>query len=340
VHSSGSMLSREFIHGAMVWVIGVAPHALYGATTDDIFPPSMGWQIISGTEPAPTVHPQHKQQLLLLEQEHDLQSQQLHRQEDENAAAVPIQSAFRGRTARNSMAGHRAHQAKQKKAQLFVHAAGNNAVNGAYTQQAQERNGSPVYVHDCGSMLSRERIHGAMFWIIGLAPQALYGVDSEELSPPATGWKVISGAEPAPTLQDEDRSFCYLNIGDISTDTTDRQIEAAPPSLKSGADPNIDLQRQNLAAVPIQSAFRGRTARAAAAQNGVKGKAEAQENEEAVAAAAATGKDTQTAEVAADEDHAEITTVKPVRSLVSFVLFRLYSQCLTWFFLPDFFQGG
>lgn len=90
---------------------------------------------------------------------------------------------------------------------FIVAYAGIEDANGPYTPTGKVRYGAPIYENDRKCILSREphtnsatrqTSHG---WIIGQGGKPLYGVQTETLSPPSSGWMKFGGAFPLPRLE-------------------------------------------------------------------------------------------------------------------------------------------
>lgn len=85
--------------------------------------------------------------------------------------------------------------------------AGHEDANGCYAPTGKELFGAPVYENDHKCLLSREphensstgkTSHG---WVIGQDRKPLYGVETEALTPPQSGWLLFGGAGPSPKLK-------------------------------------------------------------------------------------------------------------------------------------------
>mmetsp|Transcript_84225 Transcript_84225/g.233446 ORF Transcript_84225/g.233446 Transcript_84225/m.233446 type:complete len:556 (+) Transcript_84225:75-1742(+) len=96
---------------------------------------------------------------------------------------------------------------KGEYAAFVVTGAGWEDANGCYAPTGKVLFEAPVYENDHKCLLSREshnnsRTGKSSFgWILGQDRKPLYAVETDALTPPATGWLLFSGTSPVPRVQ-------------------------------------------------------------------------------------------------------------------------------------------
>mmetsp|Transcript_86138 Transcript_86138/g.278759 ORF Transcript_86138/g.278759 Transcript_86138/m.278759 type:complete len:552 (+) Transcript_86138:82-1737(+) len=92
-------------------------------------------------------------------------------------------------------------------AAYVVTGAGWEDANGCYTPTGKMLFGAPVFENDHKCLISRESHSNSKTgktsfgWILGQDRKPLYGVETEALAPPASGWLLFGGSAPVPRLQ-------------------------------------------------------------------------------------------------------------------------------------------
>mmetsp|Transcript_43587 Transcript_43587/g.98341 ORF Transcript_43587/g.98341 Transcript_43587/m.98341 type:complete len:436 (+) Transcript_43587:77-1384(+) len=85
----------------------------------------------------------------------------------------------------------------------IVYGAGCTEVNGLYQDTHLEVHGAQIFRHSVMSdqLLARERCGETLGWLIGANRRPLYGVRTEKVECPKTGWRAFKGEKPAPIVE-------------------------------------------------------------------------------------------------------------------------------------------
>jgi len=99
-----------------------------------------------------------------------------------------------------------------------VHTAGTVEVNGIYQDTGLKICGAPIFRHitSTDQILAREQFRARHGWALGSSGLVQYGVRTDDVECPKTGWSACKGAEPTPTVEGfsclADASHCMLRI--------------------------------------------------------------------------------------------------------------------------------
>jgi len=94
-------------------------------------------------------------------------------------------------------------EAKLPPEAYVVHGAGSSEVNGMYEDTQLEAHGAPIFRHTVMSdqLLAREPCGDRYGWLLGANRRPLYGIRTELIEFPKTGWRAFKGQKPAPTVE-------------------------------------------------------------------------------------------------------------------------------------------
>ncbi|CAE8626705.1 unnamed protein product, partial [Polarella glacialis] len=86
---------------------------------------------------------------------------------------------------------------------VAVYGAGSPEINGLYEDTGVQTHGAAIFRHSvlADQLLAREKCGEAMGWLIGVSRRPLYGLRTDALQCPATGWKALKGRGPAPSVE-------------------------------------------------------------------------------------------------------------------------------------------